>query len=104
MTKPEDIISDAEIERVHGNARFGPISKRRVVNEGVLKYAFGHSTGHTLLCILLEHGLIRQPKPGAYSSTLTKKGFRYLNALKGSLKLSAILDLMEQDESEGAAA
>lgn len=95
MTETKDIISDAEIERVHGNANFGPMSKRRVVDEGVLRYAFGYTAGHTMLCILLEHGLIRKPKPGSYASSLTKKGFRYLNAMKGDMQLERLLDAME---------
>ena len=32
--KPEDIISDDEIERVHANANFGCMKKRDVVNQG----------------------------------------------------------------------
>lgn len=75
-----DIIPDSEIERVHGNANFGGMSKREVVNEGILKYAFGYSAGHTQLTILLEHGLLRKPKPGRYFTTLTKKGLRYLRS------------------------
>lgn len=78
---PSLIIPDAEIERVHANANFGSMSKRGVINEGVLKYAFGYTGGHTQLCILIEHGLIRKPSPGRYDSTLTKKGLRYLRAI-----------------------
>jgi hypothetical protein len=74
------IIPDEEIVRVHGNANFGSLSKRKVVNEGVLKYAFGYEGGYTQLCILLEHGLIKKPKPMSYKSTLTEKGKRYLRA------------------------
>lgn len=78
---PHIIITDEDIDRVHANANFGSMSKRDVVNEGVLKYAFGYTGGHTQLCILLEHGLIRKPAPGRYDSTLTKKGLRYLQAI-----------------------
>jgi hypothetical protein len=77
---PQSIVPDDEIERVHGHANFGSMGKRDVVDEGVLKYAFGYTSGHTQLCILIEHGLIRNPKPGSYYSTLTKKGQRYLRA------------------------
>jgi hypothetical protein len=80
---PSDIISDAEIERVHGYANFGGIKKRTVVDEGVLKYAFGYSGGSTQLSILLEHGLIRKPRSMHYDSDLTKKGKRYLRAVFG---------------------
>lgn len=78
-----DIISDAEIYRVHADANFGSMGKRQVVNEGVLKYAFGYSSGRTQMCILLEHGLIRKPAPGHWQSALTKKGQRYLRAVFG---------------------
>jgi hypothetical protein len=80
---PSEIISDAEIERVHGHANFGDMSKRGVVDDGVLKYAFGYTSGHTQLCILQEHGLIRKPRPGSYSSVLTQKGSNYLRAVYG---------------------
>jgi hypothetical protein len=78
MPKLEEIITDAEVDRVHGNANFGDLSKRRVIADGVLKYAFGYVGGHTQLCILIKHGLIHKPKPGSYKSTLTAKGRRYL--------------------------
>ena len=79
-----EIISDDEILRVHGHANFGSdITPREVVNEGVLKYAFGHCSGHTQLCILMEHGLITKPRPGRYEASLTKKGKRYARALGG---------------------
>jgi hypothetical protein len=89
-----NIIRDAEIERVHANANFGSMPKRRVVDEGVLKYAFGYSSGSTQLSILLEHGLIRKPKPGRYGSVLTVKGQRYLRAMKGLTTFDDILNLM----------
>lgn len=76
-----NIISDEAVERVHGNANFGDMSKRQVVNEGVLKYAFGYDSGHTQLCILMEHGLVRKPKAMRYHSSLTVKGQRYLRAM-----------------------
>lgn len=80
---PSEIVTDAEIDRVHGHANFGGMGKREVVNDGVLKYAFGYTGGHTQLTILLEHGLLRKPRPGKYSSTLTRKGQRYLRAVYG---------------------
>ncbi len=78
---PEEIISDAEIARVHGNANFGIMTPRAVVNDGVRKYAFGFSGGHTQLCILMEHGLITKPRPGRYDANLTKKGKAYARAI-----------------------
>lgn len=69
------IISDDEIKEVHGYANFGKHSPRYVVNEGVLKSAFGYHHGYTALSILREHGLVKS------DGCLTKKGFRYLRAL-----------------------
>ncbi|MGM0858614.1 MAG: hypothetical protein ACQEW0_16265 [Pseudomonadota bacterium] len=70
---PEEIISDEEIERVHANANFGPtLTKRQVVNQGVLKCASGWHQGHTSEQIIKEHGLVNN------KYKLTKKGQRYL--------------------------
>lgn len=78
----DPIVSDEEIERIHGHANFGPtMSKRKVVNDGVLKTALGYSMGHTQLCILMEHGLVKTPRHGRYETTLTKKGFKYLHSV-----------------------
>jgi len=81
MSAPEEIISDADIIRVHGHANFGDMSPREVVNDGVRKYSVGFTGGHTQLCILLEHGLITKPKPGKYSANLTQKGKRYARSI-----------------------
>jgi len=94
MQTTEEIISHEAIEIVHGSANFGSMSKRHVVHEGVLKYAFGYHSGSTQLHILLEHGLIHKPKPGSYASTLTKKGQAYLRAMKGDRSLNDILKFM----------
>ena len=83
MKTPEQIISDAAINRVHGYANFGEMSKRDVVTEGVIKYAFGYTSGHTQLMIILEHGLVHKPRPGKYQTTLTEKGRAYLRAVFG---------------------
>ncbi len=72
MNKPEDIISDEEIERVHANANFGCMSKRDVVNQGVLKCASGYYQGHTSTQIVTEHGLVSK------EYELTAKGRIYL--------------------------
>jgi hypothetical protein len=88
---PQDIVSDAEIDRVHGFANFGDTSRREVVNEAVLKYAFGYTTGHTALRILTEHRLVK--KPVGYETTLTKKGREYLRAMFRDVSLEAILNL-----------
>ena len=78
QTKAE-IITDEQVEIVHAYANFGDQSKRDVVDEGVLKYAFGFDSGGTQLQILHEHGLVR--KPNGYKTTLTNKGVKYLRAM-----------------------
>ncbi len=89
------VIPDDEIDRVHGNANFGPdLTKRQVVTEGVVKYSLGFKGGHTQLCILLEHGLIKPPNPGSYRSTLTPKGRIYLRAAFAS-RIDEIVKLIE---------
>ena len=81
---PQDIISDEEIAKVHGG-NFGSMSPREVVNEGVVKYAFGFTSGNTQLCILMEHGLVTKPKPGSYRANLTQKGKRYARSIYHSV-------------------
>jgi hypothetical protein len=72
MTEQE-IISDEEIEQVHGNANFGGrISKRDVVKFGTLQCASGYYQGRTARRILQEHGLINE------KYELTAKGKAYL--------------------------
>ena len=78
---PEEIISDAELLRVHGYANFGDMTPREVVNDGVRKYAVGFSAGYTQMTILREHGLITKPKPGRYGANLTAKGKRYARSI-----------------------
>jgi hypothetical protein len=80
---PNEIISDDEIDRVHGHANFGSMSKRDVVNEGVLHCAFGYEGGHTQMMILLEHGLVRRSRGRRFSTSLTNKGKAYLRAAWG---------------------
>jgi hypothetical protein len=68
----KEIISDEEIERVHANANFGGMSKRQVVDQGILKCASGYHQGSTSTAILREHGLINK------EYGLTPKGRTYL--------------------------
>ena len=75
MTKPEEIITDEEIEKVHANANFGGYKKRDVVNLGVLKVASGYYQGSTSKHIITEHGLIDD------DYNLTVKGKTYLWAV-----------------------
>ena len=72
---PEEIITDEEIERIHANADFGSMSKRAVVNLGILKVAAEYHMGHTSTQICREHGLITK------GYKLTKKGRQYLWAV-----------------------
>lgn len=81
MKRPNEIISDEEVKRVHGHANFGTMTPREVLADGVWKYSMGYSGGHTQLCILLEHKLITKPKPGSYKANLTVKGKAYLRSL-----------------------
>jgi len=76
---PQEIIPDNEIKDVHAHAKFGGISKREVVNRGVLKCAFGYHQGHTARHILHDHGLIKEMYDDGYQ--LTTKGREYLLAV-----------------------
>lgn len=91
MKATSEIVPDSEIERVHANANFGSMTKRQVVDEGVLQYAFGYCTGHTMMMILYEHGLITVPK--GYKANLTQKGKEYLHAMFADVPLSRIMAL-----------
>ncbi|MCI5208526.1 MAG: hypothetical protein D3910_06980 [Candidatus Electrothrix sp. ATG2] len=68
----KEIISDEEIDRVHGCANFGGMKKRDVVNYGVLKCAAGYHQGSTSEAIIRAHGLINK------QHDLTPKGKVYL--------------------------
>lgn len=73
IEKQREIISDDEIEFVHGNADFGPsLTKREVVNQGVLKCASGYYQGSTSTRIITAHGLVDS------KYQLTAKGRAYL--------------------------
>jgi hypothetical protein len=81
MATTSEIISDAEIERVHANAQFGSMAKRDVVDDGVLQFVFGYDTGHTQMTILREHRLLRASRPNSYRADLSAKGKDYLRAM-----------------------
>lgn len=81
MPTTSEIISDDEIEHVHANAQFGSMSKRDVVDDGVLQFVFGYDTGHTQMKILREHGLLRASRPNSYRANLSAKGKDYLRAM-----------------------
>lgn len=80
MKKTNDIITDEEIEKIHGNANFGGLSKRDVVNYAVLKCASESYQGRTSRRITTEHGLINE------KYELTSKGRSYLWAAFGYIK------------------
>jgi hypothetical protein len=89
-----EIVPDEAVERVHAHANFGNMSKREVVDEGVLKYAMGYESGHTQLQILLEHGLIKKPRGfNSYKSELTKKGRTYFRAMYRNVPFNDLLKL-----------
>lgn len=77
----EEIISDKELDDVHGNANFGGTSKRDVIKYGLLKCAFGYYQGHTSTRIITEHKLVTK------NYKLTKKGLAYMKlAFYGEIK------------------
>jgi hypothetical protein len=72
MTELE-LVTDEELNRVHGNANFGDCSKRDVLRFGVLKCASGYHQGYTSKTICIEHGLITEK-----NYKLTDRGRKYL--------------------------
>jgi hypothetical protein len=89
------MISEEELKAVHGNANFGGMTPREVVNDGVLKYSMGYTGGHTQMQILREHGLITKPK--GYRADLTEKGKKYLRE-QLSRNFDEVCSLMAQPE------
>ena len=89
--KPQHIVSDTEIAQRHV-AHFGPMSARRVVDEGVLKTAIGYSCGGTMRGILRAHGL-SAGREG--DEVLTEKGERYARALFDQKGITAVLDFLQ---------
>lgn len=75
--KSSDLITDAEIDSVHGFANFGGQSKRSIVDESVLKVASRLHIGSTATRILADHGLIKKKYRRGYK-ILTKRGREYL--------------------------
>jgi hypothetical protein len=83
MNLAQQIISEAQIFQVHGNANFGPRNYRDIVNEAVLKVACGYSNGSTANAIIIEHGLVTFKPRCREAVSLTDKGRRYLWAVYG---------------------
>ena len=81
MIEPQELITENELKTAFGYANFGEgTTKRKLINEGLAKHKAGYETGHTMHCILIELGLIAEPKK------LTVFGEKYLKALKNSSK------------------
>ncbi len=81
--RPQDIISDEEVDRVHANANFGPISHRSVIAQALLTTACGYHTGATARAIILDHGLVSTRRDPMGVPHLLKKGREYLWASYG---------------------
>lgn len=71
-----EYVTDKDIDDVWGNANFGDMPRRNVVNQALFQIAGGYSIGHTAMRICQELGLVGI-KRGHYQN-LTKKGKRYL--------------------------
>lgn len=96
MMDPREIISDAEIERVHAFANFGDTSKRSVVDQAILQCASGYSNGYTAEQIIIEHGLAKLGRT-TRKAAITAKGRKYLFAAfsedrKAPLELDADIE------------
>jgi hypothetical protein len=100
---PDEIVTDEQIKAVHAYANFGSMTKRSVVNDGVLKYYLGYLCGHTQIQILSEHGLIRTRRNASYHSydrVLTQKGRAYLKAMLKEASFSGLMKaITKKDES-----
>jgi len=99
MEKAREIITDDQIKSVHGNADFGGMALRDVVDEGVLKMAFNFHTGGTQFEILREHELI-SPTGHPTNAKLTKKGYSYLRAVFADVTFAEILALRTRIDGE----
>ena len=80
LTRAE-IISDEEAIRVHGNANFGKMLPREVIDEALEQVFAGFHTGSTARAILSEHGLAKNRKDLYKAMKVTKKGIAYMKAL-----------------------
>jgi hypothetical protein len=80
IAEAKEIVTDDEVKLYH-RGDFGPLTPRQVLNEAVVKVAFGYSTGSTAMMILRDHRLITRPSEIRFSSQLTAKGKKYLRAI-----------------------
>lgn len=89
---PSEIITDEEIN-AHHFGRFGAnADPREIVNEGVLKAAFGYSSGSTVCTILRRHALTTN------GHALTRKGKNYLQAVFSDVPLAHVLGLTKEGQ------
>jgi len=87
--KPEELITDEQIESSWGNAIFGyEYMKRDFLNNSLLKVAIGHKGGHTITQIMQELSLIRRRTFSANSDfVLTEKGQNYVYSVYSKFKI-----------------
>ena len=78
--KTTDLITEAAIEIVFENTKFGSRDHREVISTNLQNVSDGYHIGHTAECCLLELGLIRKERPGHVE--LTKLGSVYLEVSK----------------------
>lgn len=77
MDKPEELVTDQQIEEAWGNARFGPYwenHKRVFLNNTILQYACQYESGSTAMYVLKYLKLITE------KGKFTQKGRNYLLA------------------------
>ncbi|MGQ6017374.1 hypothetical protein ACUNG1_25780 [Serratia sp. IR-2025] len=75
MAKPIncDHITDEYIEQAFEGTNFGPVNKRKMLEQGCLKAACDSWSGHTLSTIMVEIGFTKK-----LHGKLTKLGKRFL--------------------------
>lgn len=73
VNSTSEIIADAELDIVFGNANFGEVTKREVIYDSLLKCLAGYTTGSTAKRICIELDLVYANK-----WDLTQKGRLYL--------------------------
>lgn len=58
MNTEQDIITDAQIQEVWGNADFGQFSQREIIAKTLLKCACGYTSGKIARYIVEDLGLV----------------------------------------------
>ena len=78
MTKAQRLVPDFMIEEAWGNADFGEgIIQRDLVDDTLLKYAAGYSSGHTAFAICMELGLLKMNSKNKVIFTALGKEYLY---------------------------